>query len=343
MKVSYFRLYAVFSLLFVLSVLGAYFWGGRLIAENKKAKPINDFLPTFTPTPKPPLTTILFVGDVMLGRSVMNETLELGDSYYPFRKVADNMRKADLTFVNLENPIVDDCPLHEGGYTFCTTPSIAGGLAWAGVDAVSISNNHILNYGSEGLASTRDYLEREGITSVYSDGLQVFNIDGIDYGFLGFEYVFKPEDPEHLPLVAQSEDKVDILIVSVHWGDEYENTANSFQRNLAKKFIEKGADVVIGHHPHWVQDADCFSENEEGQFVLAVHFTADELRENRICPSGTKPVYYSLGNFIFDQMWSEETKKGLVVELTFDRNKMIGAKSAPVYIPLVGQPVIEEM
>ena len=109
------------------------------------------------------------------------------------------------------------------------------------------------------------------------------------------------------------------MIVGVNWGEEYHSIANNYQTSIAKQIVKAGADVVVGHHPHWVQN------HEEINSV---------------------PIYYSLGNFIFDQMWSEETKKGLIVKMTFSRPdndvvaRLIETEEFNIYIPKMGQPKI---
>ena len=103
---------------------------------------------------------IILAGDVMLGRSVMEEIVKVGDPFYPFRKVADKLKEADLVFVNLENPITKDCKRHIGGFTFCTTAEIAGGLNFAGIDIVNLANNHTFNWGKEGFEETKEKIGR---------------------------------------------------------------------------------------------------------------------------------------------------------------------------------------
>jgi poly-gamma-glutamate capsule biosynthesis protein CapA/YwtB (metallophosphatase superfamily) len=259
-------------------------------------------------------TSILFTGDIMLGRSVMGAALDANDSFYPFRKVESILKNNDITFVNLENPIVTNCPRHAGGFKFCTTPEIAKGLNISGVDIVSLANNHSGNYGKEGFEETKKYLTQDGVKYVGDENLEIIEKNGIKFGFLGFNYTFTKDNLESdLSLIKESDMKVDILIVGNHWGDEYQSVGNSFQKSSAKKMVENGADVIIGHHPHWVQDY----EEIDG-----------------------KPVYYSLGNFIFDQMWSEETKKGLVVKMTFEDKKLVKREGFKTYTTLIGQPEI---
>jgi poly-gamma-glutamate synthesis protein (capsule biosynthesis protein) len=280
------------------------------------------------PSPEPVnnRVSIIFAGDVMLGRSVMGAALDEGDFFYPFRKTADFLKDADLTMVNLENPIVKDCPRHKGGFKFCTSYQIAEGLKFAGIDIVSLANNHTNNYGEAGLEDTKRYLTENNIDYVgdlpaqAGDNLLIKEIKGIKFGFLGFNYTFSTNSLEDdIELVKKYDTTADILIVNNHWGEEYKDIANSFQTTAARRMVDNGADVIIGHHPHWVQNFEEYSG---------------------------KPIYYSLGNFIFDQMWSEETKKGLVVKMTFDPPsgeagaKLIKREEFKTYIPKIGQPEI---
>ena len=258
---------------------------------------------------------ILFTGDIMLGRSVMGATLDNNDPFYPFRHVADMIKTADIAFANLENPIVSNCARHVGGFKFCTTPEIAKGLPFAGIDIVTLANNHSGNYGTEGFEETKKQLNEIGVKSVGYDNLEIIEKNGTKFGFLGFNYTFTKENlKKDLEVIKDADSKVDVLIVGNHWGDEYKTTANNFQRDAAKQMVENGVDVIIGHHPHWVED------KEE---INAV------------------PIYYSLGNFVFDQMWSEETKKGLVVKMTFDGKEIIKKEEFKTYTPVIGQPVLQ--
>lgn len=257
---------------------------------------------------------VILTGDVMLGRSVMSVSLKSkNDPNYPFEKVGETLKSADLTFINLENPIIEDCPFTNSGFTFCTDPKMISGLKFAGIDVATLANNHTQNYGEEGLKKTSNFLEENDIKVVGMDNLVIQTKKETKFGFLGFDFTLKNIKQSDLDLVKDSKGKVDVLIVSVHWGEEYQARANKVQREIAKKLVEAGADIVVGHHPHWVQD----EEEING-----------------------KPVYYSLGNLVFDQMWSEETKKGMIVRLTFENQKLVKEEKIPIYIEKIGQPIL---
>ena len=264
---------------------------------------------------QPSKVTLLLTGDVMLGRTVMIKSQSLNDPVYPFRKISEILKRFDIVFINLETPVIHDCPRLDTGLVFCASPEMVDGLVHSGVDIVNLANNHTGNFGNEGLQETSEILEKSGILSTGLGELTVLEKNGILFGFLGFDYVFKPANPKHLELVKASDFKVDVLVVGVHWGDEYKDKVNEFQRTLAKEFVKNGADVVVGHHPHWIQDIEIIDG---------------------------VPVYYSLGNFIFDQMWSEETKKGLTARLTFKGGDLVQQELLPTYMESWAQPEFKD-
>lgn len=265
-------------------------------------------------------TTLLIAGDVMLGRTVMAKTYEADDYIYPFRKVSDTLHQADITFINLENPVIESCRPHEGGFIFCTTPEMLEGLIVSGIDVVSLANNHTLNYGKSGLDETLEQLKKAGILATGVGNLVEVERNGVVFGFLGFDKSQQTNPKlteDEIGLIVESDSQVDVLVVSMHWGVEYQDKALPGVRSLAEEIVGYGADLIVGHHPHWVQDWE-FIETD-GQ--------------------GGKPVFYSLGNFIFDQMWSEETKKGLAVELIYDKEgNLVNYELLPTYMSSWSQP-----
>ncbi len=272
-----------------------------------------------TPLSSKKLTTIVFTGDVMLGRTVEIAAREHKDFTYPFGKVALELQKADLTFVNLENPIVDGCKPFISGFVFCANPEMLAGLTFAGVDIVTLANNHSHNYGEKGIEETKKALNARGIEYTGLNNLVIKQYNNITFGFLGFDkaqQITPKLTQEEAKFIEDSDKKVDVLIVAMHWGVEYQDKALPGIRKLAQELVKRGADVVIGSHPHWVQDY----ENIDG---------LDGIK---------RPVYYSLGNFVFDQMWSEPTRRGLVVKITFDGKNIVKEELLPVYIKERGQP-----
>lgn len=269
--------------------------------------------------------TLILAGDIMLGRTVMTTSLDkYDDPIYPFREVGDKLREADVVFVNLESPIVENCPRFNSGFKFCAEPRMVEGLVWAGVDVANLANNHILNFGAVGLSQTEKYLKRAGIKFVYGlTGLNLVTAEvekkGTKFEFLGFNLVDQELSEAYLDVVREAKKRVDIVVVAVHWGVEYSREPTAQQRDWAQKLVEAGADVIAGAHPHWVQPTEEI-EIENG-----------DLRRKGM-------VFWSLGNFVFDQMWSRETREGLAVKIEFEEGEMVNVVDMPIYMKQWAQP-----
>lgn len=276
---------------------------------------------------KPRTITLLLAGDVMLGRSVEQESRKRADFAYPFRKTADTLRDADISFVNLENPIIDSCRPHTTGFVFCANTEMIEGLTFSGIDVVTLANNHTRNYGKDGIEQTKKHLTESGILYTGVGEVAVIEKQGMKIGFIGIDKAQQGKPTltsEEKRLIEESDQKVDVLVVAPHWGVEYRNEPLGEVRLLAQELIRLGADVIVGSHPHWVQSIEYMNANG----FLSSTFNNEY----------SVPVYYSLGNFIFDQMWSEETKKGMAVRLTFENGKLTKEEQLPTYMFKTGQP-----
>lgn len=240
--------------------------------------------------------TLIFVGDVMLGRRI--ETLwREGGADYPFSATAELTRQADLAVANLEGPIVGEHQqTPDGSLVFSFASSTTRTLAWAGFDFVSLGNNHTLDQGQRGLAETRNYLEAADIgfagnpLKIDEDSAKTILAAYKKISLVSFNATWPQfNQDEALTLIAsQASAEPDLLVVSIHWGDEYSPVPNQTQKDLAYKMIEAGTDLIIGHHPHVVQNVEVYQG---------------------------RPIFYSLGNFIFDQYFSDEVQEGLMVRL----------------------------
>lgn len=261
---------------------------------------------------EPQNLTLILAGDVMLGRTVMTTSLDHADPTYPFLKVAPLLNAADLVLVNLESPFVSGCQRTYEGLVFCADPTLVQGLVHAGINVVSLANNHSRNYADAGLNETVNLLISHGIQPTGLGKLVTKDVRGLKVGFLGFDFLSRSPKAEDFELITQSQNQVDLLILSVHWGIEYTDQPTDAQRQWALQMVEAGADVIAGHHPHWVQE---------------------------VARVNSRPVYYSLGNFVFDQMWSEKTRQGLVVRLTFDdQGQLLKEELLKTYISSWAQP-----
>lgn len=269
--------------------------------------------------------TLLFGGDVMLGRSVNTRIIKYADFSWPFQKVFSLLSEADLTMVNLESPFRSGCKPTDSGMVFCADPRSVEGLKTAGIDIVNLANNHINNQGIDGIDETINILNKNNIAFVGADPrvrldlTKIFTIKNTRIAFLGFTDIasgakeISNASPDNIKnQISEAKKDADLVIATFHWGNEY-SRRSLHQQELARIAIDAGADVIIGHHPHWVQ----------------------EIEEYR-----GKPIYYSLGNLVFDQMWSEETRKGLLVKLTFSGPKLMKQEQFPVKIFDYGQPTL---
>lgn len=284
--------------------LAGWSWPGLLVPLNPVIEDPYDLVPS--PERKNDVS-VLLTGDIMVGRSVMVQGIKTGNFSYPFEKVGSILRRADVVFSNLENSVFEGCPVIDdsNNLALCASPSMLEGLSSAGIDVVTLANNHSNNYGPDKLQETVRELKRAGIEATYDRNLVVKQISGYKFGFLGFHYTgsLAPSTRDY-DLVSKSKNEVDKLILGIHWGEQFQEHPTNRQKEWAREFVKRGADVIAGNHPHVVQDIEYIDG---------------------------KPVYYSLGNFIFDQMW-EDTKKGLAVRLIFRDGQLIKDELLPTYM-----------
>lgn len=204
---------------------------------------------SFSKTPVPvedKKITLIAVGDILLARKVNYKMVVMNNFNWPFEKVADFLKSSDFTFANLESPLTEGCKPTETGMVFCGDKRGALGLAFAGVDACDLANNHSLNYGEEGLSQTKQILQSAGIASFGGDDIFRKEIRGVRFSFLGFNEVSLGEGTykKLLSQVAsqvESERKLsDVVVVSFHWGNEYTEKISSRQKELVHLAIDSG-------------------------------------------------------------------------------------------------------
>ncbi len=295
-----------------------------------------------------PLTTgenvveLVAVGDVMLGRGVAGVP-------QPFAAVTPWLRAADLALANLECVIAPGgtpCPGRFDEptlqpYRLCAPPSAAIALRKAGFDILGLANNHTLDLGPAGLAETVSQLQAAGMATVGAGpnaeaALRplIRQVGRVRLALLAFNAVPDPADAgltrtkasgqnEGWTRAGWDRDRVaaaiaaalaqaDAVIVSVHWGYEYETHAGPAQRDAAHAMLEAGADLVIGHHPHVAQGCKVTGEPAGSP------------------TGGGRFVAYSLGNFVFDQQ-QEETRQGLALRAFFDDRGLRAVQALPVW------------
>lgn len=288
-----------------------YFVKIRALRNKQKSK--WSIAKPFTTRAVPPVeTTAIFGGDVMMSRYVGRITAQNNDWDLAFHNIADEFAQNDLAFVNMEAPFKETGPYYVGddAMTFKVDPQMMAGLLSAGIDIVSLANNHIYNAGQAGLDYTRDYLVENGIAYCY-DHYDIREINNLKFGFLCYSYDFDLNTDDLVADINEIKDKTDIIIVSMHNGAEYTENISTSQSNFAHTAIDNGADLVIGHHPHVVQRM----EEYKGKYI-----------------------FYSLGNLVFDQSWSWPTQLGATVKITWENDIIKKIEFKPIKIDGDFQP-----
>lgn len=263
--------------------------------------------------------TMILVGDIMLDRGVEYMMKKYADYRFPFLKIADELKGAKLLFGNLEGPISDKGTKVGSIYSFRANPETIEGLTFAGFDLISLANNHAFDYGREALEDCLAKLSKAGIDYVgvglnqneaYSPIIK--EVKGVKIGFLaytnlgpeswragkensGIAWINEEEIEKIKNDIKLAKEKVDILIVSLHAGEEYIFEPTQFQVEFSRAAIDAGADLVVGHHPHVIQKSEKYQNGW---------------------------IFYSLGNFVFDQGFSEETMRGQILEILIEDGKI---------------------
>jgi len=306
--------------------------------------------------------TIVAGGDIMLDRGVYREVHILGKGVdFPFDggtaditghrccsalgwptviaqrtghagAVRHLLSKADIAIANFENPAPDEFKYHTQGTVFSADPELIAGVKDAGIDVVSIANNHIGDAGTKGVLQTIANLDSRGIrhagagkNTIAAHRPAMLKVDGITVAILAYDTIAKyyaagPSKPGSAQLtaagvkadvVAARAAGAQVVIVYPHWGTEYKSTPFPAQQRLAHAVIDSGADMVIGNHAHWVGAMEIYKG---------------------------KPIWYALGNFVFDQDWSEPTSEGMLLELTFSGKSLVQVVLHPTVILDKSQP-----
>ena len=294
--------------------------------------------PNDPPTPSPeerptrePLTTLTVVGDIMLGRGVATQP---GGAPARLAPMTRHLRAADLTVGNLESTLSDAGPPLQGSDSFHAPPAVLGALARAGVDALSLANNHTGDYGERALLETVAAFRGRRVRA-FGAGRDlnaasrpvVLSRNGVRFGFLGFNAIGETPraaartpgvlsvrmPPRTGPLdqgdlahvlraVRELSRRVDVVVVVPHWGTQYTHAAEPVQSLVGRRLVGAGADLVVGGHPHWVQGL----ERYDGAVVA-----------------------HSLGNFVFDMDFMEQTMEGVTLTARFRGDRLLGVELTP--------------
>ena len=279
------------------------------------------------------VTTLRVVGDIMLDRGV-TAAAPPGNPTAPLRPMRRTLTGADLTVGNLESTLSENGEPQQGDDSFAADPSVLPALAELGIDAVSLANNHTGDYGTRALLESVAAFRGTGVRAFgagrdLEDASRplVLRRNGVSFGFVGFNAIgetlpatgsqpgalsvrMPPRtgpldrgDLRHvLGLVRDLGDRVDVAVVLPHWGTQYTHVAEPIQSYVARRLARAGADLVAGGHPHWVQGLE---------------------------RAGGAVVAHSLGNFLFDMDFMEQTMEGVVLTATFWGERMVGIALAP--------------
>jgi poly-gamma-glutamate synthesis protein (capsule biosynthesis protein) len=226
----------------------------------------------------------------------------------------------DLIGANLEGAVTDNGSHYppNNAYDFAFAPNLINGLKKYNFNFFNLANNHLADQGEHGIIETRENLDKLEFNYVgCADGLagecsyKVIKLESLKVGMAGFSLVYnakKFDIKKAEKIVVDLASTTDLVIVNMHWGVEYEHKFNSNQQEIAHKLADAGADMIIGHHPHVVQGMEVYKN---------------------------KPIFYSLGNFIFDQYFSADAQEALAVGVEWFKESTLASRPHPN--PLLGK------
>jgi poly-gamma-glutamate capsule biosynthesis protein CapA/YwtB (metallophosphatase superfamily) len=280
--------------------------------------------------------TITLVGDIMLDRNVESSVRKNGEGDFSFIfENLDFLKKSDVLFGNLEGPVSDKGEDLLNLYSFRMEPEVIPRLRDAGFDVLSVANNHTWDWGEDAFYDTLDRLLEHNILPAgggrsrkEAEEAAVIEREGMRIGFLAFSDIgpklFEAEsgvsgilyadDPRFENIIRTAKSSSDILVVSIHFGVEYQFEPTQRQRDIARRAVDAGADIIAGHHAHVIQGVERYNDG-----IIA----------------------YGLGNFIFDQNFSEETMKGLVLDVLVEDARIAGYKKKKIILNDFFQPIME--
>jgi poly-gamma-glutamate capsule biosynthesis protein CapA/YwtB (metallophosphatase superfamily) len=285
--------------------------------------------------PVPEVTTLVAVGDIMLGRRVGNR--HRADPGGPLRPLARRLAAAEITVGNFESTLSTAGSPTQGGDSFAASPRVIPELRAAGFDLLSLANNHVGDYGDRALRQTLDRFDSAKIDTVGAGRdlaaarrPAVIQRDDVRVGFIALDSIGETPSatrnragtnrlnmpPRTGPLnrtqlrritsdIRALNKRVDVVVVLTHWGTQYTHRPEPSQRIAARAFANAGADLVIGGHPHWIQGLEM---------------------------AGSAVVVHSLGNFVFDMDFQTKTREGVFLEIVLWGDKVKAVEPVPYVI-----------
>jgi poly-gamma-glutamate synthesis protein (capsule biosynthesis protein) len=292
--------------------------------------------------PSDPTTVLVLTGDNLLGGRMGDLVSRYGEGY-AYEMVKGVLRKADIAFGNLECPITDfphrtlgksaQAVAEKRDFVFRASPAYSSRILQdAGIDVVSLANNHTMDYQAQGLLDTIAHLKRAGIVSVggganraEAASSRIVRRNGMRVGFLAYSMIVphrsaaseraaginahaKGFSAEMETAIRQLRKNVDWVLVSIHWGKEGSTQPEKYQVEVAHRAIEAGADVIVGHHPHRIQGIEFYRGGV---------------------------IFYSLGNFLFP---GSRRVESFLAEVTLSKKKEVAVRLLPLWVS-GGRPV----
>lgn len=273
--------------------------------------------------------TLIFGGDLMFDRSIRQKIDQYGVNHI-LEDVSPVLQQADIVIANLEGPVtnfqsksVNSAIGSSSNFIFTFDPMVTSLLKNNSITLVNLGNNHIQNFGLEGVKQTKEYLTKENIVFFGNTGTEVtpqkrvniINHQKRKIAFVNYNQ-FTPSGWEAaLSDMEYATTNSDLQIVYTHWGNEYVPLANAVIVEQAHTLVDAGADLIIGSHPHVVQQKEVYKD---------------------------VTIYYSLGNFVFDQYFSQETKTGLLVKVEVTNDTILAAEEIPITLLPNGKTTLKQ-
>jgi len=292
------------------------------------------------------VTDMAVGGTVVLARGIGSTLDKTNDIYRPWRGAKDFFYNADLAIVNFKSPLVAAWEKPISKWILKGKEKYVGGLLFAGIDLVSLSGNHMGDAGKDGLLETINILKKSGIVSVGAGmnkeqayNYHIWEVKGVKYAFLAVNSVggsiSKAQDGEAslenvgvswidedaLEAVKKAKENADVVVVIANWGKEYKAKPTQTEIYWGRAMVNAGADIILGDQAHWVQNYEFYNNSY---------------------------IAYGLGNYIFDQYWSEKTKEGILQKLLFYDGRLVNIVTIPVKlvwhgeVKIVKDPVLRQ-
>ncbi|MFH1030339.1 MAG: AmmeMemoRadiSam system protein B [bacterium] len=288
---------------------------------------------------------MLFFGDLMLDRYVGEKIKKNGIEYLFENLDKENFLQGyNLISANLEGAVTNGGKHYEPAkaYDFAFAPSIIEELKKYNFNFFNIANNHLDDQGIQGVNETRENLdllefnysgcvngevgecsvrivEAQDTETKTSPNPSLLRMGNRMIGMVGISAVWDKIDLEKVhEMLVKLKEESDLIVVNIHWGNEYETKFNKIQQEIACDFIDYGADIIIGHHPHVVQGIEWYNGRRHAAVPSVATYESVYSNDDE----GGGIIFYSLGNFIFDQYFSKETQEGFAVEVTLKNGEL---------------------